>query len=148
MHTARPISSPHRHLRRAIPANPYPIPPMPRPAPLMPPAAFPALPEPFACPAEKKWSRHDPANAPHTSRWTCHNPGDNPMTYCIPLALIIPAAPPAASIRDTGQAALTRPGWAEPGQDHSGLCLPHAAPPLSLLPPPPPPASLPPPPPI
>ena len=45
------------------------------------------------------------------------------MTYCIPLALIIPAAPPAASIRDTGQAALTRPGWAEPGQDHSGLWL-------------------------
>ena len=31
------------------------------------------------------------------------------MTPCIPLALIIPAAPPAASIRDTGQAALTRP---------------------------------------
>ena len=113
MHTARPIPSPHRHLRRAIPANPYPIPPMPRPAPLMPPAAFPALPKPFACPAEKKWSRHDPANAPHTSRRTCHNPGDNPMTYCIPLALIIPAAPPAASIRDTGQAASTRPGWAE-----------------------------------
>ena len=109
MRTARPIPSPHRHLRRAIPANPYPIPRMPRPAPLMPPAAFPALPEPFACPAEKKWSRHDPANAPHTSRRTCHTPGDNPMTYCIPLALIIPAAPPAASIRDTGQAALTRP---------------------------------------
>lgn len=59
MHTARPIPSPHRHLRRAIPANPYPIPSMPRPAPLMPPTAFPALPEPFACPAEKKWSRHD-----------------------------------------------------------------------------------------
>jgi hypothetical protein len=53
MHTARPIPSPHRHLRRAIPANPYPIPPMPRPAPLMPLAAFPALPEPFACPAER-----------------------------------------------------------------------------------------------
>jgi hypothetical protein len=44
MRTARPIPSPHRHLRRAIPANPYPIPPMPRPAPLMPPAAFPAPP--------------------------------------------------------------------------------------------------------
>ncbi len=133
MHTARPISSPHRHLRRAIPANPYPIPPMPRPAPLMPPAAFPALPTPFACPAEKKWSRHDPANAPHTSRRTCHTPGDNPMTYCIPLALIIPAAPPAASIRDTGQAALTRPGWAEPGQDHSGLWLRNAAAGLCVL---------------
>jgi len=26
VHTARPISSPHRHLRRAIAANPYPIP--------------------------------------------------------------------------------------------------------------------------
>ena len=133
MHTARPIPSPHRHLRRAIPANPYPIPPMPRPAPLMPPAAFPALPKPFACPAEKKWSRHDPANAPHTSRRTCHNPGDNPMTYCIPLALIIPAAPPAASIRDTGQAASTRPGWAEPGQDHSGLWLRNAAAGLCVL---------------
>ena len=133
MHTARPIPSPHRHLRRAIPANPYPIPPMPRPAPLMPPAAFPALPEPFACPAEKKWSRHDPANAPHTSRRTCHNPGDNPMTYCIPLALIIPAAPPAASIRDTGQAASTRPGWAEPGQDRSGLWLRNAAAGLCVL---------------
>jgi hypothetical protein len=55
--TARPIPGPHRHLRRAIPANPDLIPPMPRPAPLMPPAAFPAFPEPFAFTAEKKWSR-------------------------------------------------------------------------------------------
>jgi len=55
------------------------------------------------------------------------------MTYCIPLALIIPAAPPAASIRDTGQAALTRPGWAEPGQDHSGRWLRNAAAGLCVL---------------
>ena len=55
------------------------------------------------------------------------------MTYCIPLALIIPAAPPAASIRDTGQAARTRPGWAEPGQDHSGLWLRNAAAGLCVL---------------
>src|SRR5271166_6269021 len=106
---------------------------MPRPAPLMPPAAFPALPTPFACPAGKKWSRHDPANAPRTSRRTCHNRGDNPVTYCIPLALIIPAAPPAASIRDTGQAAVTRRGWAGPGQDHSGRWLRNAAAGLCVL---------------
>ena len=55
------------------------------------------------------------------------------MTYCIPLALIIPAAPPAASIRDTGQAAITRPGWAEPGQDRSGLWLRNAAAGLCVL---------------
>ena len=55
------------------------------------------------------------------------------MTYCIPLALIIPAAPPAASIRDTGQAASTRPGWAEPGQDRSGLWLRNAAAGLCVL---------------
>jgi hypothetical protein len=55
------------------------------------------------------------------------------MTYCIPLALIIPAAPPAASIRDTGQAASTRPGWADPGQDHSGLWLRNAAAGLCVL---------------
>ena len=55
------------------------------------------------------------------------------MTYCIPLALIIPAAPPAASVRDTGQAASTRPGWADPGQDHSGLWLRNAAAGLCVL---------------
>ena len=55
------------------------------------------------------------------------------MTYCIPLALIIPAAPPAASIRDTGQAASTRPGWAGPGQDRSGLWLRNAAAGLCVL---------------
>ena len=55
------------------------------------------------------------------------------MTYCIPLALIIPAAPPAASVRDTGQAALTRPGWAEPGQDRSGRWLRNAAAGLCVL---------------
>ncbi len=55
------------------------------------------------------------------------------MTYCIPLALIIPAAPPAASIRDTAQAALTRPGWAEPGQDHAGRWLRNAAAGLCVL---------------
>jgi hypothetical protein len=55
------------------------------------------------------------------------------MTYCIPLALIIPAAPPAASIRDTGQAASTLPGWAGPGQHHSGLWLRNAAAGLCVL---------------
>ena len=55
------------------------------------------------------------------------------MTSCILLALISPAAPPAASVRDTGQAASTRPGWADPGQDHSGLWLRNAAAGLCVL---------------
>ena len=56
MRTARPISSPHRHLRRAIPSNSYPFPRMPQSAPLMPSAAFPAILEPFAFTAAKEWS--------------------------------------------------------------------------------------------
>jgi hypothetical protein len=101
MHIATPVPSPRRHLRRAIPVNPYPIPQMPRRAPLMPSAAFPA-------------GRAD-------------TPGDHPLTPCLPLALIIPVAPPAARVPDAGDAAITRPGWDGPGQDHAGLWLRNAA---------------------
>ena len=62
-----------------------------------------------------------------------HNPGGHPMMPCIPLALTSPAAPSAASIRDTGKAAGTRPGWADPGQDRSGLWLRNAAAGLCVL---------------
>ena len=130
MHTASPVPSPRHYLRCAIPANPHPIPHMPRPAPLMPQAAFPATLKPFAFTAAKEWSRHDPANAPHAPRRTCHNPGENPMTPCIQLALITPAA---ASVRDTRQAAGTRPGWADPGKEHACLWLRNAAAGLCVL---------------
>ena len=55
------------------------------------------------------------------------------MTLCIPLALTSPAAPSAASVRDTSKAAGPRRGWADPGQDHSGLWLRNAAAGLCVL---------------
>ena len=106
---------------------------MPRPAPPMPPAAFPATPKPFVLPAEKEWSRHDSNHAPDIPRRTAHNPGDRPMTPCLLLTLTSPPAPAAASVRDAGKAASTRRGWAEPGQDRSGLWLRNAAAGLCVL---------------
>ena len=55
------------------------------------------------------------------------------MTPCLLLTLTSPPAPAAASVRDTGQAAGTRPGWADPGQDRSGLWLRNAAAGLCVL---------------
>ena len=55
------------------------------------------------------------------------------MTPCLLLTLTSPPAPAATSVRDAGQAARTRPGWAEPGQDHSGLWLRNAAAGLCVL---------------
>ena len=133
MRTAKPVPGPRRPLRRAMPASTYPLLQMPRPAPLMPPAAFPATPTPFVFPAEKEWSRHDRNHAPNIPRRTAHNPGDHPMTPCLLLALTSPPAPAATSVRDAGKAASTRRGWADPGQDHSGLWLRNAAAGLCVL---------------
>ena len=113
MRTAKSVPGPRRPLRRAMPASTYPLLQMPRPAPLMPPAAFPAIPKPFVFPAEKEWSRHDSNHAPNIPRRTAHNPGDRPMTPCLLLTLTSPPAPAATSVRDAGQAASTRRGWAE-----------------------------------
>ena len=74
MHTARPVPSPRRHLRLAIPASPYPIPQMLRPVSPMPLAAFAATLRPFACPVEKEWSRHDRNHAPNIPRRTAITP--------------------------------------------------------------------------
>ena len=55
------------------------------------------------------------------------------MTPCLLLTLTSPPAPAATSVRDGGQAAGTRRGWADPGQDHSGLWLRNAAAGLCVL---------------
>ena len=55
------------------------------------------------------------------------------MTPCLLLTLTSPPAPAATSVRDAGQAASTRRGWAGPGQDHSGLWLRNAAAGLCVL---------------
>ncbi len=55
------------------------------------------------------------------------------MTPCLLLTLTSPPAPAATSVRDGGQAASTRRGWAGPGQDHSGLWLRNAAAGLCVL---------------
>ena len=55
------------------------------------------------------------------------------MTPCLLLTLTSPPAPAATSVRDAGQAASTRRGWADPGQDHSGLWLRNAAAGLCVL---------------
>ena len=55
------------------------------------------------------------------------------MTPCLLLTLTNPPAPAATSVRDGGQAARTRRGWAEPGQDHSGRWLRNAAAGLCVL---------------
>ena len=55
------------------------------------------------------------------------------MTPCLLLTLTNPPAPAATSVRDAGQAASTRRGWAEPGQDHSGRWLRNAAAGLCVL---------------
>ena len=55
------------------------------------------------------------------------------MTPCLLLTLTSPPAPAATSVRDGGQAASTRRGWADPGQDRSGLWLRNAAAGLCVL---------------
>ena len=55
------------------------------------------------------------------------------MTPCLLLTLTSPPAPAAPSVRDGGRAASTRRGWADPGQDHSGLWLRNAAAGLCVL---------------
>ena len=65
--------------------------------------------------------------------WITHNPDGHPITLRIPLALTSPAGPSIPEIRDTSKAASTRRGWADPGQDHSGLWLRNAAAGLCVL---------------
>ena len=55
------------------------------------------------------------------------------MTFCIPLTLTSPAAPPAMSVRDAGKAVSPRPGPADSGRDHSGRWLRNAAAGLCVL---------------
>ena len=55
------------------------------------------------------------------------------MTPCLLLTLTSPPAPAATSVRDAGEAVGTGPGWAGPGQDHSGLWLRNAAAGLCVL---------------
>ncbi len=55
------------------------------------------------------------------------------MTPCLLLTLTSPPAPAATSVHDTGKAAGTRRGWADPGQDHSGRWLRNAAVGLCVL---------------
>jgi hypothetical protein len=59
--------------------------------------------------------------------------GAAPMTPCIPLTIITPAALSLAGIRTAGDAASTRPGPAGPGRDRSGRWLRNAAPGLCAL---------------
>jgi len=49
------------------------------------------------------------------------------MTPCLLLTLTSPPAPAAANVRDGSKAASPRRGWADPGQDHSGVWLRNAA---------------------
>src|SRR5580700_8485134 len=50
------------------------------------------------------------------------------MTLCIPLSPL-----PAAVVQQASRTARTQPGWAGPGQDHSGLWLRNAAAGLCVL---------------
>ena len=55
------------------------------------------------------------------------------MAPCLLLTLTSPPAPAATSVRDTGEAASARRGWADPGQDRSGRWLRNAAAGLCVL---------------
>jgi hypothetical protein len=65
--------------------------------------------------------------------WIGHNPGGHPVMPCIPLALTGPAGPSVPEAPGTGRGSGAGPGWAYPGQDHSGLWLRNAAAGLCVL---------------
>jgi hypothetical protein len=90
--------------------------------------AFPGPLTQFTPPAGKECSRHNSSHALDIAQRTGHNPGVHPMTLCIPLAPLPPAA-----IQQASTTASAQPGGAGPGKDRSGLWLRNAAAGLCVL---------------
>ncbi len=93
----------------------------------------PATPKPFVFPARRNGHAMTTIMRRTSLTWITHNPDGHPITLRIPLVLTSPAGPSIPEIRDTSKPASTRRGWADPGQDHSGLWLRNAAAGLCVL---------------